>query len=118
MLGGAPLGGHIGSRSAELLDGRMSAQDEHRFRLHIGRCSSCAALITAHQDVRQTLRAAAMPDHLSPSESLLSGLLALGAPAPAPESVVRDLVDAANLPDQSELDPRAAQLLRGRLPNW
>lgn len=100
----------------------MSAEDEHRFRLHIGRCQACAALVAAHQDVRSTLRAAAMPDHVSPSESLLSGLLALGAPAPAPESMVRDLIDAgdttASLREDGQLDPRQGRRLRGRLPNW
>ncbi len=89
MLGGYLLGGHIGAATSDLLDGRLSAPDEHRARLHLGRCRFCAAAVAAEQEARDALRhAATADDRLGPSNNLMAGLLALSMPAGTPSAPI------------------------------
>lgn len=76
---GAGLGGHIGSRASELLDGRLTAEDEHRARLHLGNCRQCATMVAAEQEAREALRAVAVPPTLTPPTSLIAGLMSMSA---------------------------------------
>lgn len=79
------LGGHIGPRASELLDGRLTPEAEHDARVHLGRCRQCAVLVAAEQDARTALRSVAMPTGLSssaPSPTLVAGLLAMSSPDP------------------------------------
>lgn len=78
MLGVRLLGGHVGAGASDLLDGRLSPADEHRARLHLGRCASCAAAVVAEQDARRLLRQSVRSlTSIGPSNDLMAGLLAL-----------------------------------------
>lgn len=85
---GSALGGHIGTGASELLDGRLNSEQEHRARMHLGSCRTCAALVAAEQQARAALRAAAIPGTLAPSASLVDGLMALAPTPPAPAVAV------------------------------
>ncbi len=74
-------GQHVGRRASELLDGRLSACEEHEVRTHIGSCAPCAAVVHREQQVRATLRAAAGQAPV-PRGDLMAGLMALAAAPP------------------------------------
>ncbi len=76
------LGGHIGARASDLLDGRLEWAEEERLREHLGRCAGCAAVVQAERDARMALRCASSAEACpGPPPDLLAGLLALSTGA-------------------------------------
>ncbi len=68
---------HLGARTSDLLDGRLTASQERHARLHLGGCRECAAVVHREQQVRAALRApGAAP---TPGVNLMAGLMALAA---------------------------------------
>lgn len=70
------LGGHIGDRACDLLDGRLDAAAELRARTHLGVCRSCAAAVHEQQAARAALRSAGV---VTPPGELMAGLLSMPA---------------------------------------
>ncbi len=70
------LGGHIGDRACDLLDGRLDAAAELRARTHLGVCASCAAAVHEQQVARAALRSVGA---VTPPGELMAGLLSMPA---------------------------------------
>jgi len=68
---------HLGARASDLLDGRLTASQEHQARQHLGGCRECAAAVHREQQVRTALRAAGAAP--TPGGNLMAGLMALAA---------------------------------------
>lgn len=73
---------HLGACASDLLDGRLTASQEHQARQHLGGCRECAAAVHREQQVRTALRASGAAP--TPGGNLMAGLMALAASDAAP----------------------------------